>query len=85
MLLLRRRLTVEARTRQVLELALQLPLEEQEELLDELAGTLGTWDEDVTGAWAEEATRRWVRIATGQTQTVPWDEVRRGLTGRFGV
>ncbi len=76
---------MESRTREVLDLALQLPPSEQEELLAELAGSLGAADEDVERAWAEEATRRWVAIASGQVETIPWQEVRSALKERLGA
>jgi putative addiction module component (TIGR02574 family) len=76
---------MQARTKKVLDMALQLSFEEQEELLSELAGRLSVWDQAIERAWAEEATRRWAGITSGEVQTVPWSAVRQGLKQRFGV
>jgi hypothetical protein len=76
---------MEAQTKKVLGLAQQLPLREQEELLAELVAGLSTLDESVERAWAEEAARRWARFQSGETETVPWADVRRGLTEQLGI
>jgi putative addiction module component (TIGR02574 family) len=76
---------MEARTQEILEMALQLPPGEQEELLVGLADHLSAPDPEIERAWAEEASRRWARVASGEVTTVPWSEVRDGIKRRFGV
>jgi putative addiction module component (TIGR02574 family) len=54
----------------------------------ELAGLLiesleGQTDDNVEAAWAEEVERRIREVDTGQVKTIPWEQVRAELFGRF--
>ena len=39
-------------------------------------------DPGIEELWAEEADRRWRQIESGETETIPWEEVRAKLFRR---
>ena len=64
--------------KQILEAALQLPVEEREQLVDELKATLhsGFATEEVEQAWGSEIERRSREIDSGKAVLRDWDEAR---------
>jgi putative addiction module component (TIGR02574 family) len=72
-------------TQELLRLVQALPPDEQEELLTELALSLGTRDKEIERAWEDEALRRWLEIESGEADTIPWLQIRREITDQFGV
>ena len=63
----------------LLEAALDLPDAERSELVAILADSLRGPDAEIEAAWIEEAKRRLARIRSGESKTVPWEEVEREL------
>jgi putative addiction module component (TIGR02574 family) len=72
-------------TQELLRLVQALPPDEQEELLTELALSLGTRDKEIERAWEDEALRRWLEIESGEADTIPWLQIRREIADQFGV
>ena len=67
-------------SRQLLDAALQLSLEERAALAGELIQSLETEvDPDAEAAWSAEIHARLARIDAGLAQTVPWSEARRRI------
>jgi putative addiction module component (TIGR02574 family) len=67
--------------------AMGLPHEERAELAAELIASLdGPADADVETAWALEIERRAAKVLSGESQGLPWEEVRdrikREISGR---
>lgn len=56
--------------------ALTLPPEELDELFAGLVGHIAHWDPEIEAAWIEEADRRWRRLQSGETDALPWEDVR---------
>jgi len=63
-------------TQALLTEALRLPDSELEELFAGIVGQLSRWDPDIELAWVEEAERRWQRLQSGETSSIPWEQVR---------
>jgi len=63
--------------KRLLKEALELPEAERAELAAELMASFdGEPDPDVEAAWAVEIERRAARVLSGESEGVPWDEVR---------
>lgn len=63
--------------KRLLKEALALPDAERAELAAELMASFdGPPDPDVEAAWATEIERRAAKVLSGESQGVPWDEVR---------
>jgi putative addiction module component (TIGR02574 family) len=63
--------------KRLLKEALALPDAERAELAAELMASFdGPQDPDVEVAWAAEIERRAAKVLSGESQGVPWDEVR---------
>ena len=63
--------------KRLLKEALELPDAERAELAAELMASFdGPADPDVEAAWAVEIERRAAKVLSGESQGVPWDEVR---------
>ena len=57
--------------------ALTLPADERAELAAELIASLdGPADTDVESAWAAEVERRAARVLSGDSEGIPWEEIR---------
>jgi putative addiction module component (TIGR02574 family) len=73
---------------ELLEQALQLPLDEQERIARALYENLADVDDDdpadVEAAWAEEIERRLEEIRNGTVELIPADEVMGQLRARYG-
>ena len=75
---------------ELLEQALQLPLDEQERIARALYENLADHDDEdedpaeVEAAWAEEIQRRVDEIRNGTVETIPADVVMAELRARFG-
>jgi putative addiction module component (TIGR02574 family) len=64
--------------RRILEAALKLPVEEREQLVDELQASLQRWfaTNAIEQAWASEIERRSAEIDSGEAVLREWDKVR---------
>ncbi|WP_083913985.1 addiction module protein [Ilumatobacter nonamiensis] len=66
--------------RAVLAEALDLPVRERADIAAELLASLrapeDASDHDVERLWADEIRRRVERVESGESATVPWDDVR---------
>ncbi len=69
-----------SRVQELLREALTWPPKERADVAAELLASLDEPDSDPTAveaAWAEEIERRARRALAGESQGIPWDEVRR--------
>lgn len=72
-------------SRQLLDVALQLPAEERAALAGELIQSLETEvDADAEAAWSNEIHSRLARVDAGVAKTVPWSEARRRIHAAAG-
>ncbi|MGA7461481.1 MAG: addiction module protein [Candidatus Korobacteraceae bacterium] len=68
----------------LLQRAMTLSATDRAELAGSLLDTLeDAVDEDVEIAWQEETARRLRDLESGEAQTVPWTDVRRGLVAKL--
>lgn len=68
--------------RQLLDEALQLPVEERSALISGLIESLDAEsDVDVQAAWNAEIARRIEEVRSGEVATIPWAEARRMILG----
>lgn len=67
---------MQPRTDALLAEALALPPEELDELFAGIVGHLTDWDPEAEAAWIDEADRRWKRLQRGETDTIPWQDMR---------
>ena len=68
------------RTQELLREALALPAEERADVAAELLASLDDADvdtADIEAAWAAEIEKRARRVLAGESQGVPWEDVRR--------
>lgn len=63
-------------TQDILDLAMKLSADERAELADRLLQSLHPQIEE---AWAKEVKRRIDAVESGQTQLIPWEQVRAEL------
>lgn len=72
------------RTRELLAEVLRLPVTERAAFAAEvLASVDGEEDADADAAWLAEIERRGRRVLAGQSQGVPWEEVRSRIEQRL--
>jgi putative addiction module component (TIGR02574 family) len=70
---------------ELLKKAFALPTEARAALAGSLLDSLDDdRDDNAEAEWEVEITRRLQELRTGMVATVPWHEVRRRLTARFG-
>ena len=68
------------RTQELIREALALPVDERADVAAQLLASLDKEDvatEDIQAAWAEEIEKRARRVLSGQSEGIPWEEVRR--------
>ncbi len=68
-----------SRAQEVLRDALSLPVDERADVAAELLASLDAGTEDpveVAAAWAAEIERRARRVLSGESQGIPWEDVR---------
>jgi putative addiction module component (TIGR02574 family) len=68
------------RAQDLLREALALPVDERADVAAQLLASLDDEDiatEDIEAAWAVEIEKRARRVLTGQSEGVPWEDVRR--------
>jgi putative addiction module component (TIGR02574 family) len=68
------------RTQELLREALALPADERADVAAQLLASLDAEDvatEDIEAAWAIEIEKRARRVLSGQSEGVPWEDVRR--------
>ncbi|HYG64032.1 MAG TPA: addiction module protein [Thermoanaerobaculia bacterium] len=64
----------------LLEQALQLPLDERAELASEILASLdGEPEPGAEEAWAREIERRAARVLSGESEGIPWEDVRQRI------
>ena len=72
------------RTRELLAEVLKLPLPERAEIAAEVLASIdGEEDADAEAAWLAEIERRGRRVLSGQSQGVPWEQVRARIEQRL--
>lgn len=68
------------RTQELLREALALPVDERADVAAQLLASLDDEDvatEDIEAAWAAEIETRARRVLSGQSEGIPWEDVRR--------
>lgn len=68
------------RTQELLREALALPVDERADVAAQLLASLDDTDvatEDIEAAWAVEIEKRARRVLAGQSEGIPWEDVRR--------
>lgn len=68
------------RTQEILQEALALPVDERADVAAQLLASLDDEDvatEDIEAAWAIEIEKRARRVLSGQSEGIPWEDVRR--------
>lgn len=68
------------RTQDLLREALALPVDERADVAAQLLASLDDEDvatEDIEAAWAAEIEMRARRVLSGQSEGIPWEDVRR--------
>ena len=77
---------VEHEAEEVLQSALELPLQERARIAEKLISSLDTeFDEGVERAWQTEIQRRLGEIDRGEVVCIPWEEVRDRLKRQRGA
>ena len=72
------------RTRELLAEVLKLPLPDRAELAAEVLASIdGEEDADADSAWLAEIERRGRRVLAGQSEGVPWEQVRARIEQRL--
>ena len=68
----------------LLKKALALPEEERAALAGSLMDSLdAAVDESAEAAWNQEIARRMEDLDSGKAKTIPWDQIRRRISGRL--
>ncbi|MBV5319711.1 MAG: addiction module protein [Chlorobium phaeobacteroides] len=62
-------------TKQLIEKAVSLPVEERALVLDSLLRSLNQPESEIDKKWSQEAKRRLAELRSGQVQAIPGDEV----------
>lgn len=70
-------------TKDIIEEASDLPVEERIAVVDSLLRTLNATDPQIDEAWAEVAERRLADLHSGRTKAIPGEEVLRELREYF--
>ena len=68
------------RTQELLREALALPVDERADVAAQLLASLDDEDvatEDIEATWAAEIEKRARRVLSGQSEGIPWEDVRR--------
>jgi putative addiction module component (TIGR02574 family) len=68
------------RTQEILQEALALPVDERADVAAQLLASLDDENvatEDIEAAWAIEIEKRARRVLSGQSEGIPWEDVRR--------
>ena len=68
------------RTQELLREALALPVDERADVAAQLLASLDGEDvatEDIEAVWAVEIEKRARRVLSGQSEGIPWEDVRR--------
>ena len=71
-------------TKDIIQEAAALPIEERIIVVDSLLRTLNIPDTDIDKEWAEVAKRRLVELRSGRVNPVPGDQVFARIRERFG-
>jgi putative addiction module component (TIGR02574 family) len=70
-------------TKQLIDEAVSLPVEERAFVVDSLLRTLNQPDSEIDKKWAVEAKRRLAELRSGKVQAIPGDEVFAKVWKRF--
>jgi len=70
-------------TKEIIEEATALPVEERAIVVDSLLRSLNVPSPDIEKAWAEVAKRRLAELRSGRVRAIPGDEVFRRIRERF--
>ena len=70
-------------TKQLIEEAVSLPVEERALVVDTLLRSLNQPESEIDKEWAKEAKRRLDDFRVGKINTIPGEEVFRKIMGRF--
>ena len=70
-------------TKQLIEEAVSLPVEERTIVVDTLLRSLNQPESEIDKAWAKEAKRRLDDFRSGKVNAIPGEEVFRKIMGRF--
>ena len=70
-------------TKQLIEEAVSLPVEERTIVVDTLLRSLNQPEPEIDKAWAKEAKRRLDDFRSGKVNAIPGEEVFRKIMGRF--
>jgi len=70
-------------TKQLIEEAVSLPVEERTLVVDTLLRSLNQPESEIDKAWAKEAKRRLNDLRSGKVNAIPGEDVFRKIMGRF--
>ena len=70
-------------TKEIIEEAAALPVEERAIVVDSLLRTLNTPDPEIDKSWAEVANRRLAELRSGRVQAIPGEQVFKRIRERF--
>jgi putative addiction module component (TIGR02574 family) len=70
-------------TKQLIDEAVSLPVEERAFVVDSLLRSLNQPESEIDKKWAAEANRRLAELRTGKVQAIPGDEVFAKVWKRF--
>jgi putative addiction module component (TIGR02574 family) len=70
-------------TKEIIEQASSLPVEERASLVDSLLKTLNAPNEEIDRKWTEVAKRRLEEILSGKVKTIPGNRVFKKVRERF--
>ena len=70
-------------TKQLIEEAVSLPVEERTLVVDTLLRSLNQPESEIDKAWAKEAKRRLDDLRSGKVNAIPGEEVFRRIMGRL--
>ncbi|MDD4967645.1 addiction module protein [Halothiobacillus sp.] len=70
-------------TKQLIDEAVSLPVEERALVVDSLLRSLNQPESEIDKKWAQEAKRRLNELRSGQVEAIPGEEVFRKVWDRF--
>lgn len=70
-------------TKQLIDEAVSLPVEERALMVDSLLRSLNQPESEIDKKWAQEAKRRLNELRSGQVEAIPGEEVFRKIWDRF--
>jgi putative addiction module component (TIGR02574 family) len=70
-------------TKDIIQEAATLPVEERAFVVDSLLRTLNPPDDEIDRAWAQIAKRRLVELRSGRVQSIPGEQVFAKIKERF--